>query len=107
MGKHSLYPKVRLLGLCLGWCGWLRNVYDFKLYRRSEEESNPLSYAEYSHLCADDRYPDSNDELVYRAFQPWHNRTVGLQQHLHPVLPKLHLAQRPACEESPHYRKVF
>ena len=93
--------------LCMGWCGWLRNIYGFKLYRRAEEESNPLSYAEYSHLCADDRYPDSNDELVYRAFRPWHNRTVGLQQHLHPVLPKLHLVQRPACEESPHYRKVF
>ena len=105
--KYSLYPQVRLLGLCLGWRGWLRNIYGFELYRRSEEEPYPLSYAEYSHLCADDRYPDSNDELVYRAFQPWHNRTVGLQQHLHPVLPKLHLAQRPACEESPHYRKVF
>ena len=85
--KHPLYPKIRLLGLCLGWRGWLRNIDGIELYRRSEEEPDTLPHAENCHVCADDGYPDGAHELVYGAFRSGHDRTADLQQHLHFVLP--------------------
>ena len=51
--QHHFHPQVRLLGLCVGWCGRLWHCNGAELYRRTEEEPHPLSCQGYVPLCAD------------------------------------------------------
>ena len=53
-----------LLGVCVGWRGWLRHSDGAELHHRTEEEPHTLPHEGHYPLCAHYRLPYSNDVLT-------------------------------------------